>query len=390
MAKNAFALLIQHGPTAGGSLREMLENGEARMKVQCVQQVRTALARVAGGGVDVVVLDLSSSETPEAQKLDSLLSLRAGAPQVPLVVVSAGEAGGSIARAMEAGGVDHVPVERCQTDLYPTACAAIEKSGKEAAPHIAHTRAFRKTATTVAILGAKGGVGTTTVALNVAAALAGQQTVILAEMRPDFGTLWQYFRPHLTARNISHLFHMGPEAICAAETEKCLWAFKNLPGMKLLFGPRTLEQCGEIAPDSSKALPATLSTMADFVVLDLPPSLSEANRTAIANSDSLLLVVERDPFSVGAGKQVLDAVRSWNVMPPSAAAVVVNRASVGTPIDVSDIETKLAVPVIGLVPPAPDLCIAAQRAGVPLVLFEPESLAALAMSALADRVANRV
>jgi pilus assembly protein CpaE len=62
-------------------------------------------------------------------------------------------------------------------------------------------------------IGAKGGVGTTTVALNVASILAQQnKTVIAIELRPDYGT----FSLELAGapiENLSNLLELDPERI---------------------------------------------------------------------------------------------------------------------------------------------------------------------------------
>jgi hypothetical protein len=43
---------------------------------------------------------------------------------------------------------------------------------------------------------------------------------------------------------------------------------------------------------------------------------------------------------------------------------------------------------LGVIPPAADLCVAAQKAGVPLVAFDPQSLMAQSLITLAARLAT--
>jgi septum formation inhibitor-activating ATPase MinD len=57
---------------------------------------------------------------------------------------------------------------------------------------------------------------------------------------------------------------------------------------------------------------------------------------------------------------------------------------------VSEIEAQLGLPIFGVIPPASDLCLAAQNARTPLVVFQAESLAAGSITALAERLANPV
>ena len=388
MDSNALALLIHDNPASAEPIRQAL-GGDASFKFQSVDRVATALARLAGGGVDVVILDRSYSKTQEIEILDTLLKLRSAAPKVPIIVVGDSEADGLVVRAIRAGTAHYLAKDRCGPDLRGLVYSALDNRREQRDSHLQRTPPSRNNGNIVMVLGAKGGVGATTVALNLACALAQSKRVILAELQPAFGTLSQYFRPHCGLRNVSQLLKADPAAIRPPDAEQCLWPYKNVPGLNILFGPWTAEQCGEIGPNHAKAISKALSALADYVVLDLPTSLTEANRAVLADSDLPVLVVERDPFSVESGQRVLETIRNGVAIPPRTGSVIVNRAPLALPMELAQIEMQLAIPILGVIPPAPDLCIAAQMAGAPLVLFDPESLAARSFIVLAGRIASR-
>jgi GGDEF domain-containing protein len=73
--------------------------------VETVDDLLGALARLADGGIDVVLL---SFDLPDGDGIDALLSVRERAPQVP-VIVHADEGWGP--RALEAGADDVVPAD---------------------------------------------------------------------------------------------------------------------------------------------------------------------------------------------------------------------------------------------------------------------------------------
>jgi pilus assembly protein CpaE len=229
----------------------------------------------------------------------------------------------------------------------------------------------------LAVLGAKGGVGTTTVALNVAADLARRHKVILIEMRPLFGTLAQYFKPHGAVRNLSHL----PAALGAEQVQACLWRYDGLAGLSLLFGPQTPVECREIAPGRAQAILEPLAEMADYVIVDLPASLSEANREVLENSNYVALVAEPDPACMQTAGRVGRAIQAWRGASRPMGTVIVNRALVASPVELDGVAEALAI-----IPPEPDLCLRAQTAHAPLVAFLPESLMAENLIALAARL----
>jgi pilus assembly protein CpaE len=294
-------------------------------------------------------------------------------------------------RAMRAGAADYLLTEACghsTTDSITLVIRSAVGWGRK-------LNASRKVSETarpggaIAFMGSKGGVGATTVALNIAAVLAKHSTVILVEMRPAFGSLLPYLMPFGRIRNISQLLRSEAKEVSAAEAGACLWPCKNVPGLSVLFGPQLASECVEFAPDRVTSLIKMLAGLADFVVLDLPPSLSEANRAAVEAAGRLLVVSERDPVCVQAAKLMIQSMQAWPGTPP-IEVILVNRSAVSCPMPLSDIEAQLGFPAIGLVPPGPEICLAAQQAHVPLIEYQAESLIADSLSALADKCASRL
>jgi pilus assembly protein CpaE len=262
--------------------------------------------------------------------------------------------------------------------------SAVDLSRSALAAAALKTPEGRANGDVIAFLGAKGGVGTTTVALNIAALLASRGTVILAEMRPAFGSLASHLQPHGLTRNLSHCL-TGPTG--STDAGAALWTYKNVPGLSILFGPQTVAECAEIEPARAKFIIQSLSGLADYVIVDLPASLSEANRAVIEQSGSMALVVEGDPVCVRLAGPVARAIESWSATQNPVGAVIVNRASVGCAMPLSEIGNLLQRHVQGVIPPAADLCLRAQTTGVPLVALHPESLIAASLSDLSEVLA---
>ena len=126
MSKSALILLIQENPADGQPVRQALANGGDGSRVQLVTRVGTALARLAGGGVDLVILDLSRSDKLEIEDRDRFLKLRSLAPTVPFVVVHDSEDDSLIVRTVKAGGGDCLSRARCDAALSLMARSAIE------------------------------------------------------------------------------------------------------------------------------------------------------------------------------------------------------------------------------------------------------------------------
>ncbi len=373
--RNVLVLLIQDDEPGVELVREAVtRGGEGSLRVQCIKSLPTALARIAGGGVDAVVLDLAARSRGRVEALEAVRQIRAGAPRAPLLALCAAADEALGVRAIRAGATDYVVRERCLETLGPALQSALsaERSRSE---HLEQQPAAPRRGGVIAFVGAKGGVGTTTVTLNVACMLAQRRKVILVEMRPEFGSLAPYLTPHGLARNVSH-------ALAGTPLSGCLWSSKTMPGLSVLFGPQTAAECGARAPDRVTALIRSLSSMADYVIVDLPPSLCDANRALIESSDSVELVVERDALCVQSARLMAQAIESWNGAPQPIELILVNRAALVSPMSLGDIEAQLGRSPLAVIPPSPDLCATAENMHIPLVVLQRESLIAESFAAL--------
>jgi len=362
-------LLIHSAGTDEGAIRRALAHRRISLKLS--ERLSTALALISEGGVDIVLLDASASNAHD-DLLDRLLPLRLTAPLLPIVVVGDKADDDLAFSAKRAGAAGYLIRDRLEDELPGLLDSIVEPA------HNGHIIAF---------VGAKGGVGATTIALNVASALARRSTAILVEMRPTLGTLTAHLRPHDLVRNLSHCLKGPSYEAGSGEVGASLWNDKKAPGLSILFGPQTVDECGEIGPEQATGIIQSLAPLADYVIVDLPPSLSPANRAVIEHSGSITLVVERDPVCVQLGKTIARSVESWRSAPRPIGAIVSNRGARGSWMPMTEIDAQLGCHMLGAIPLAADLCLNAQRASAPLVALYPDSLFARVLNGLSEKLA---
>ncbi len=397
MDQGPTVLLINEDSAVIDSIQRVLGGQASRFKLRRVADVPTGLARIWGGGIDLVLLNLPASANPAEiggcaeNPLAPFRELQEKAQGVPVVVLcdSAGE---DLARtAVQHGASAYLLREAFEPDLLEVLRSVAGKAALSSTILRTLTPAG-KGGKIIAFMGAKGGVGTTTVALNVAAALAGHRRVILVELHAELGSLPLYLQPHRSMRDIGDLL-AAPDR--ADETplrhlESCLWPVKNVPGLQVLYGSRSQQNSGPLDPGNATGILALAAEIADYVIVDLPASLSETNRVVLENSACLALVVERDPISVQSAKLILSRVDSWKAGKLTIGAVIVNRAALVSPMPLGEIDAELHIATLGVVPPAPDLCAAAQHAHSPMVTLDAESLASMAMRNLSREIEDLV
>jgi pilus assembly protein CpaE len=340
-------------------------------QVRRVDDVSAGLARVAGGGVNSVVLDIAARGT-----LDGFGRIRESAPGLPLLLWSDAEYPGLPAIAAQQGAFGYVTKASDPADLGHLLAGAARK-GESA---VGGAPVGGTNPSIIAVMGAKGGVGTTTVAMNVAASLTAMGSVILAELRPTFGTVQSVLYPGQGVRGLAQMLEGGPTP---SKTSALLWPAPSLPGLRVLFGPQTPEECREIDPAQVGPILRHLAAEADFVVLDLPVGLSPANRSIVAASHHLALVLRPVAACVRLAKLTLNGLKTGQHFPSSIGSVVVKPAADNTFVPLVEIDDALGIPIFKVIPPAPELYAQSERARIPMVQCDPESLLAESFAALA-------
>ncbi|MEO8605586.1 MAG: response regulator, partial [bacterium] len=98
-------LLVEDNPDDSDTLREQLVDAQARVRLECVETLSAALARVAEARFDLVLLDLS---LPDSQGLQTVERALAAAPHLPILVLTGLEDEALGAAAVHAGAQDYI------------------------------------------------------------------------------------------------------------------------------------------------------------------------------------------------------------------------------------------------------------------------------------------
>ena len=150
-------------------------------------------------------------------------------------------------------------------------------------------------------IGAKGGVGTTTVALNIATALVMQEKkVVAAEIRSSYGTFSAQLNL-VQPQGLVSLLELDPGKI--NEHEVSLHLIDLPSGLKLLVGPQSVAEYREIEPQQVETIIKIIASMVDYVILDLPCYPSDANQAAIRRCDLVALVIEPESTALAVGNR---------------------------------------------------------------------------------------
>lgn len=376
-------LLIEDNATTADAVRRVLAAAETpspTLAIEWVDTLQKAVARMERSPFDAILVDLNLPDSRGLETL-SLVSLHRGG--AALVVLTASEDEALAFAALREGAEEYlVKGDVSGTALVRRLRLAVERRRKKLREEAGGPRPV-----VLGFSGVKGGVGTTTVVLNIAAALGKQnRSTIVIELKPGFGTL-SYQLKHAPAANLSAFSSMGAERI--DETAVAARLCKLPLGVRVLFAPQQPEEFGDLDPQRVEALITTASRLAECVVIDLPATTSVMAQTAIRQCHVVSMVLEREPVSVHAAKMLLRLLQSWGLSRLITGAVIVNRSVSATAMLVKEIASQLGCAILATIPPAIELCTRCDQEGSPAVLLEPDNVFSTVLAELAQRLLDQ-
>ncbi|MFN3520781.1 MAG: CpaE family protein [Phenylobacterium sp.] len=240
----------------------------------------------------------------------------------------------------------------------------------------------------IAFCGAKGGVGASTLAHNVAHAITEQlmTNAVLVDMDLPFGTAGLDFNQD-PLQGIADALSQ-PDRLDSVLMERMM--VRCGERLSLFAAPATLDQDYEISVEAFEEVTQKIRGAAPFVVLDLPHLWSAWTRRVLLASDDLVIVATPDLASLRNAKNMVDLVRRArpNDAPPR---LVLNQVGVpGRPeIPIKDFGEALGLTPALVMPFDAKLFGQAANNGQMICEVGPKSKAAEAIDQLARQISRR-
>jgi pilus assembly protein CpaE len=318
---------------------------------------------------DVVAIDIDQRP---GQVIALVKRARAMAPGIAFLAVSAEAPGAALVRELtEAGMSDLVLLSEGPGDLRRAVRAA---STRERAPTL--------DGEVIAMLGAKGGVGTTLVAANLAGELAARQPdrkVILVDLHVFLGDVATMLD---VAPRPSVLWFLQRGAVADPRT----WSEAppiHAAGFRVLGLDGDVATVDPVSAEQVVFLCAKLRDRYHTVILDLGSDINEVTLAACSVAQQRVMVLTDEHAARTGAIRRRDAMRALD-LGPAPTRVILNRAQDWGPAAQERVEKAVGMPVLGGVTNAwQDMQLAMERGQV-LRQCAPKSAAARDLGRIAD------
>ncbi len=240
----------------------------------------------------------------------------------------------------------------------------------------------------VAVIGARGGIGASTIAHNIAWSIAERQetSATLLDLDLSFGTAALDFNQD-PPQSIADAL-MAPDRVDDVFLERV--TTKQTQRLQMLTAPATLEREFELDPQSYEIVIERVRRTSPFVVLDLPHIWTSWVKHTLLAADDAIIVAGPDLASLRNTKNIIDLLKA---MRPYDAPPTVVLSMVGVPkrpeIPFKDFAEALGAEPVASIPFDPQLFGMAANNGQMVGEVAAQSKTALALDALAASLTGR-
>ena len=296
---------------------------------------------------------------------------------VPVMCISASDDVEERIRFLEAGADDVMarPFDARELEARVEALLLRFQRSKDLSPGVSTdgvvmTRARRA----VAVFSPKGGVGTTTIATNIAVAAAASRPtqVVLMDLALQFGGVATHLnlRPRQTLADIVR----DDSAVREAELLRS-YATPHSSGLHVLAAPAQPEAAETITQSHVDRILGTMLDAYELIVIDAGSTLDERVLAVFERADTVVLPVYPEIAALNAMHTLLEYLTETGTL-GNKAMFVLNNAFAREILKSRDVESALGSKVAFELPYDPFIYLKAVNEGIPVVIGASRSIAA--------------
>lgn len=273
--------------------------------------------------------------------------------------------------------VGPIPQQEVSKVLATAAPRAQERFDHNRAPAAIEGEAF-----VISVVSARGGIGKSVVATNLAAAMAklsDSVTLLDFSLNPgDFAVMLD----DVPRNNIMDSVQQGG-ALDAEYLNNTLALHPRLR-FRYLASPNQEFDASGFDYNVAAAIMAATRTLSQYIVVDTGNAMAGPTIAAIDASDIIFLITSRDVARLLSAKNLIKFLKNDRQVTNQKLKVLVNEAEIGAEISESEIESLLEHPVAAYLPCNAGPITFSINSGAPIVVAEPHHPISVVLNKLAE------
>ena len=315
--------------------------------------------------LDVMIPDINGYEIARSLRSDPATE------NTPIIMFTARSQVDDKVEGLEAGADAYITKPARPRELFAQVNSVLKRTPQRTA---GSAPAAGNKGTLIGIMAAKGGIGISTLATNLAIEIHNQsdKDTILADFRPGQGTIGMDLDVHNT-NGLIKLLDEDPDADLSELFPDVLLEHKS--GIKTLLSSHHPSDSKYIAYiDQFRQIAKILPTMAAYTVLDLGPSLTPITSEILPECDKILICLEPSPSNITHTRFLIQDLINSGIGEGRFITVLINRQRSGVQLSWEQAENQLERKIDQIFTPVPELAYQAALKNIPMVLRPEESM----------------
>lgn len=336
-----------------------------------------AVSLAADAQPDVIICGISKPADRSLQTIEALLDVL---PETPIIAYGWQEDAEMVRQAMRAGARDFFSLPADVDRLIESVRGVLESEERKQLRLSGQTKALGPRGLTIAVFGAKGGVGKSTVATNLGVCFSRSlgQSVVLMDADNSFGDV----AAMLDVKTDKTIVDLTRDVDTVERTGLSDYLARHDSGLQVLAAPRDVLTWRSVAPDRFRRTVNLLSRQFDIVLIDTAPMLNDLSLAVLEEANMVLWVTSSDFSSINNSLLGLETLQQLSY-PESRIRLVLNVISSDDGVRPSKIEAVLGREFFWHVPYDRHVRTGAQ-VGKPVVISNPDSAGARSLGELAQ------
>jgi CheY-like chemotaxis protein len=337
-------------------------------KIAAASNGHQALALAQKERPDLILLDIMMPDL-DGYEVTRRLRANPATASIPIIMFTAKSLVDDKITGYDVGADDYITKPTQPRELFAHIKAVLSRSKGRAAQAAASEQG-----TVTGVIAAKGGLGVSTLALNLGIVLKNRSNkeVIVAEYRPGEGSMGLDLGM-VMPEGLNMLLQKPGLEITANDVERELITQKS--GVRLLpasYDPRDkhLSQAVEAFEGITRHLPY----LANHSIIDLGPSLPLKTEKVLPFCDNLIVVLEPIPSTILRTQILLDFLEKKGFRDHRILIALITRTRSDIQLSLSQVQEQLNCPLAATFTPIPELVYQASRNNVPLVIQQPDGV----------------
>lgn len=331
---------------------------------------------------DIMLMDINM---PVKDGIKATEEISVSSPEVSVIIVSVQGEQEYLRKSMAAGAREFITKPFSSDDLTNTIIKVYEVEQKRKEKILPKVEEEVKSKV-ITVFSTKGGVGKTTIASNIAAAIAREtkKRVAIVDLDLQFGNMGVFLNVPIK-NTIMDLVKETSDFDSKLIEE---YMVSHYSGVKVLLAPTKPEYAEFITSVHIEKIIKSLKESYHYIIIDTPTNLNEVTLTALDLADKILFIAGLDLPTIKNSKDGIGIMESLHYS-KEKLNIVVNKATEQFGIKNKDFEDTVKYPIWASIPEDSQTVITSINKGFPFVLTRTETKVAKSILDIVDELVEK-